>query len=125
MSPGTEAEPEGDLKSWTRDVMAELEVQQGKPLTWAAYEHSGDNAHSEHAHVHVVAATDRKLDHSDLQALREVAAGAWERQQAFTREVGRDPLQEETYSTERKQTTTRDTTYDHTHDSTSDGGYER
>lgn len=124
MSPGTEAEPEGDLKSWTRDVMAELEVQQGRSLTWAAYEHSGDDAHSGHAHVHVVAATDRKLDQHDLQALREVATEAWERQQAFNREVGRDPLQEETYSAEREPTA-RDAAQDHTRDSTSDGGYER
>ncbi len=119
MSPGTEAEPEGDLKSWTRDVMAELEVQQAKPLTWAAYEHSGDDAHSGHAHVHVVAATDRKLDQSDLQALREVATEAWERQQAFSRELERDPMQAETHASERDPT--RESATDHNRE----GDYER
>lgn len=119
MSPGTAAEPEGDLKTWTRDVMAELEVQQGKPLTWAAYEHSGDDAHSDHAHVHVVVATDRKLDPSDLQALREVATEAWERQQAFSRELERDPMQAETHASERDHT--REPATDHNRE----GDYER
>ena len=117
MSPGTEAEPEGDLKSWTRDVMAELEAQQGEHLTWAAYEHAGDDAHSSHAHVHVVVATDSKLTRDDLQELREAATGAWERQQTFNRELERDPLSEEGQTSERERTVTQEHTQEE--------GYER
>ena len=121
MSPGTEAEPEGDLKDWTRDVMAELEAQQGSQLTWAAYEHAGDDAHSGHAHVHVVVATDKKLDRDDLNELREAATDAWERQQTFNRDLERDPMKGEEQTSEREHTTTRDTI----HDYTQEGGYER
>ena len=117
MSPGTEAEPEGDLKSWTRDVMAELEAQQGSQLTWAAYEHAGDDAHSSHAHVHVVVATDNKLTRDDLHELREAATDAWERQQTFNRELEHDPMQGEEQTSEREQTTARE--------HSQEGGYER
>ena len=117
MSPGTEAEPEGDLKSWTRDVMAELEAQQGSQLIWAAYEHAGDDAHSGHAHVHVVVATDHKLTRDDLHELRGAATDAWERQQTFNRELERDPMQGEEQTSERERTTTREYSQE--------GGYER
>ena len=117
MSPGTEAEPDGDLKSWTRDVMAEMEAQQGSQLSWAAYEHAGDDAHSGHAHVHVMVAADKRLDRDDLRELREAATDAWERQQTFNRELEHDPMKGEEQTAEREQTTT----HDHTHE----GGYER
>lgn len=117
LSPGTDAEPGGDLKSWIRDVMAELEAQQGSQLTWAAYEHAGDDAHSDHAHVHVVVASDRKLTRDDLQELREAAADAWERQQAFNRELEHDPMKGEGQTSEHERSTTRE----HAHE----GGYER
>ncbi len=120
MSPGTEAEPEGDLKSWTRDVMAELEAQHGSQLTWAGYEHAGDDAHSGHAHVHVVVATDRKLGRDDLNELRKVATEAWERQQAFTRELEHDPMGEELHAAAHE----RPGSHDHTHDYTRDHGLE-
>ena len=117
MSPGTEAEPEGDLKSWTRDVMAELEAQQGSQLTWTAYEHAGADAHSGHAHVHVVVVTDHKLTHDDLHELREAATDAWERQQTFNRELEHDPMQGEEQTSEREHTPA--------HDHSQEGGYER
>lgn len=125
MSPGTEAEPEGDLKTWTRDVMAELEAQQGERLSWATYEHAGDDAHSGHAHVHVVVATSGKLDRDDLQALREAATEMWERQQAFTRELEHDPMHEETSTSERDHTSTRSDTHDRTQNRDLEGGLER
>ena len=125
MSPGTDAEPEGDLKTWTRDTMAELEAQQGSRLSWAAYEHAGDDAHSGHAHVHVVVATDRKLDRNDLQELREAATEAWERQQAFTRELEHDPMHEETSTSERERPSTREAEHDYSRDQNMEGGLER
>ena len=117
MSPGTEAEPDGDLKTWTRDVMAELEAQQDERLTWAAYEHAGDDAHSSHAHVHVVVATDKKLDRDNLHELREAATDAWERQQTFNRELEHDPMQGEEQTSERERMTARE--------HSQEGGYER
>lgn len=125
MSPGTEAEPEGDLKTWTRDTMAELEAQQGERLSWAAYKHAGDDAHSGHAHVHVVVATDRKLDRNDLQELREAATEAWERQQAFARELEHDPMHEEAQSSAHESPSTREAEHDSTQDHVRDQNMER
>ena len=125
MSPGTEAEPGGDLKRWTRDTMAEFEAQKGRAFTWAGYEHAGDDAHSGHAHVHVVVAFNRKLGRDDLQELREVATEAWERQQAFTRELEHDPMQEELRTSEREHTSTREATHGYTQNQSLEGGLER
>ncbi len=51
LSPG-EDEPVQDWRSWTREVMADLEAAQGKELHWYAVHHSN----TEHEHVHVVVA---------------------------------------------------------------------
>ncbi|MBO0782191.1 MAG: hypothetical protein J2P37_25515 [Ktedonobacteraceae bacterium] len=51
LSPGHD-EPVDDWRTWTRDVMADLEAAQGKDLHWYAVHH--DN--TDHAHVHVVLA---------------------------------------------------------------------
>jgi len=51
LSPGDD-EPVQDWQQWTRDVLADLEEQQGKDLHWYAVHHSN----TEHEHVHVVLA---------------------------------------------------------------------
>ncbi len=51
LSPG-EDEPVQDWQEWTREVMVDLEEQQGKDLHWYAVHHSN----TEHEHVHVVLA---------------------------------------------------------------------
>ncbi len=51
LSPG-EDEPVQDWRDWTREVMADLEVEQGKDLHWYAVHHSN----TEHDHIHVVIA---------------------------------------------------------------------
>lgn len=77
LSPG-EDEPVQDWREWTREVMADLEAEQGKDLHWYAVHHSN----TDHEHVHVVVAgagedieTGReeavKLYPQDYQQLRE------------------------------------------------------
>ena len=92
LSPGAEAHTNGDLKAWTRDVMGEMELQHGGKLTWVAVEHAHDGAHTEHAHVHVIASTDRTLRRDELGELRTEATQSWERQMDYLRELerGRD-----------------------------------
>jgi hypothetical protein len=51
LSPGND-EPVQDWREWTREVMADLEAEQGKDLHWYAVHHSN----TEHEHVHVVLA---------------------------------------------------------------------
>lgn len=71
-------EPVQDWREWTREVMADLEDEQGKELHWYAVHHSN----TKHEHVHVVVAgagEDRetgqevavKLYPEDYQRLRE------------------------------------------------------
>ncbi len=51
LSPSDD-EPIQDWREWTRDVMADLEAEQGKELHWYAVHHTN----TEHEHVHVVIA---------------------------------------------------------------------
>ena len=77
LSPGDD-EPVQDWREWTREVMADLEAEQGIDLHWYAVHHSN----TEHEHVHVVVAgagedheTGQreavKLYQEDYQQLRE------------------------------------------------------
>jgi hypothetical protein len=77
LSPSDD-EPMQDWREWTREVMADLEDEQGKEMHWYAVHHSN----TEHEHVHVViagAGEDRetgqevavKLYPQDYQQLRE------------------------------------------------------
>ena len=92
LSPGADADTAGDLQAWTRDVIGELELQHGGELDWVAVEHAHDGAHTEHAHVHVIASTDRTLRRHELDAFRAEATQGWERQMDFVRDLerGRD-----------------------------------
>ncbi len=51
LSPGDD-EPVQDWREWTREVMADLEDEQGKDLHWYAVVHQN----TDHPHVHVVVA---------------------------------------------------------------------
>ena len=51
LSPGPD-EPIGDYRKWVRDVMHDLEEEQGKDLHWYASYH----ANTDHPHVHVILA---------------------------------------------------------------------
>ena len=51
LSPGDD-EPVQDWREWTREVMADLEDEQGKDLHWYAVVHQN----TEHPHAHVVVA---------------------------------------------------------------------
>ena len=79
LSPG-ENEPVQDLRQWTREVMEELELQQGKDLHWYGVTHYN----TDHPHVHVIIAgagesletgeiEPVKLYREDYERLRETA----------------------------------------------------
>lgn len=91
LSPGTDREAEGvDLKEYTREVMREIERQDGG-ASWVAVEHGHDTAHTERAHVHVIVSTDEKLSREDLEKLRDHASRSWEEARDHQRTLERDP----------------------------------
>ncbi len=91
LSPGTDREAEGvDLKEYTREVMREIERQDGG-ASWVAVEHGHDTAHTERAHVHVIVSTDEKLSREDLEKLRKHASRSWEEARDHQRTFERDP----------------------------------
>lgn len=78
LAPETDKNAEnGDLKEFTRRVMAAVQQRQDQDVPWIAVEHSKADAHTEHAHVHVIASVDRFLDKSDLYNLRSSAQLEW------------------------------------------------
>ena len=96
VAPETDKDAEGgDLKALTREVMATLEKQQGSEVSWIAIEHSGENAHTEHAHVHVIASLEQKLTKDDFRELRYDAELAWRLEMVQQREMQRDGLEHE------------------------------
>ncbi len=91
LSPGTDRDAEGvDLGGYTRKVMNEFERQQHGSVSWVAFAHAGDAAHTERAHVHIIAATGRQLDRRDFAALREVASRTWDDAKDVARAFRRD-----------------------------------
>lgn len=89
LNPGEGENPQANLQAWPQDVMHELERRQGQEIPWVAVVHDD---HSAHAHVHVMAVTDQRLNTRDLQALREEADRAWAHQQQLTQVLERDPV---------------------------------
>jgi hypothetical protein len=81
LSPG-EDEPVQDWRAWTREVMADMEEQQGKDLHWYAVHHSN----TEHEHVHVVVAGAGE----DRETGREEAVKLYPEDYAHVRESGHD-----------------------------------
>lgn len=78
LAPETDKNAEnGDLKDFTRRVMATLQQGQDHDVPWIGVEHSKADAHTEHAHIHVIASVDRYLDKSDLYDLRSSAQFEW------------------------------------------------
>lgn len=66
LSPGQE-EPVDDWREWTREVMRDLEEQQGKHLHWYAVHH--DNTDNPHVHV-VLAGTGENLETGKTRQVR-------------------------------------------------------
>ncbi len=80
-----------DQHDWTRDVMAAIAETQGAEMPWLAVEHRNQ---SQHDHVHIVAATERRLTRVDLHTLREVADLSWERHADWARALDLDAVQQ-------------------------------
>jgi hypothetical protein len=77
LSPDAPAEtPSEELKEWTRSVMASLEHHH--QMSWFAVTHAEESAHTTHAHVHVVAVIDSRLDKTELATLRQHGDAHWQ-----------------------------------------------
>jgi hypothetical protein len=75
-----------DLRSWTHDIMAELERGLGRSIGWFAVSHE----HIEHRHVHVVAVTSRRLDVRHFRSMRDAGdRNALDQQRDQSRQPGR------------------------------------
>lgn len=68
-----------DLHAYTREVMVQLERQTSQDILWVAGSHEGSDAHTEHAHVHVIAALDAEITEGEFKRTREFAAEAFNR----------------------------------------------
>ena len=76
IAPETDADAQGvDMRTFTRQVMDDLNAQlrangAAKDLTWVAVNHSGDEAHTEHGHTHVLAQLPVRMDREDFESFR-------------------------------------------------------
>lgn len=90
IAPETDKDAEGgNLKELTRKVMQTVERGQGQEVSWVGVEHSAKDAHTEHAHVHVIASLEQKLDKNDFREMRFDAELAWRLEMAQQREAQR------------------------------------
>lgn len=109
LAPETDKDAEGgDLKALTRETMRTLEKQQGGNVSWVAVEHAGKHAHTDHAHVHVIASTDRTITKDELGELRFTATLAWRLEMVQQREMQRDSLEHTDFSKEHARVQQRD-----------------
>ena len=91
VSPGTDRDAEGvDLKDYTRTVVEEVEKEQGR-VSWLAFEHSGNSAHTDRAHVHIILSTDEKFDKEDFSRMRDHASRSFSESREESRSLDRDP----------------------------------
>lgn len=81
LSPGQD-EPIEDWKTWTREVMRDLEQHVGKDLHWYAVEHQN----TDHPHVHVVVAGAGENHHTG----KVEPVKLYSRDYEFLRESGRE-----------------------------------
>jgi hypothetical protein len=79
LSPGAEKDSDVDLREWTRDTLLELEEKYDE-FPYVAIEHRDQ---TDHAHVHVVAVLDKKLDRDDLESLRDVGSELYDMQREW------------------------------------------
>lgn len=89
LSPGTDRDAENiDLREHTREVMDEYRRHVGE-TEWVAFEHGGEAAHTEHAHVHAVMYTDRPLTSDELNQVRDFSTERWEDARELQRDLDR------------------------------------
>lgn len=74
LAPGVPSYTYVDLKSWTRDVLLELEFDRGE-FVYVGVEHRDQ---TEYAHVHVVMVLETKLTREDFGRLREAGTDLYE-----------------------------------------------
>ena len=81
LSPGEEMN-QGEMREWSRGVMARMGYE---PWQYVAFAHAGQDRHTEHDHVHVIAFTDDALTREQFRYMREV--GDLEADDATRREL--------------------------------------
>ena len=70
-APGTDQNAENvDMRAYAREMMNTLEVRTNQHIAWLGVEHVGEDAHSRHGHVHIIATLDTRLDREDLHEMR-------------------------------------------------------
>jgi hypothetical protein len=91
LSPHPERQDAGqrlDLRSWTRDMLAEFEHRTGQHVEWFAVTHE----HRDHRHVHAVVVSSRQMTVGDFRAMRQAGdanARAQQREQQHQRDAAR------------------------------------
>jgi hypothetical protein len=77
LSPDTQKDTSTQvLRDWTREMMTKVERHHN--VQWFAVAHAGDNAHTGHAHVHIVAVMDHRLSKDELASLRQYGDAHWQ-----------------------------------------------
>lgn len=84
LNPGDGQDTRTNLQQWTRDTMRELENKHGREIPYVAVVHDD---HSNHAHVHVVAQTERTLNRGELNQMRLEASRLYDRQRDLRRDL--------------------------------------
>ena len=78
-APDTDQHAEDvDMRAYAREMMNDLEVKSQQRVAWLAVEHVGDDAHSGHGHVHIIAVTERRLNREDLQEMQLQASNTFD-----------------------------------------------
>lgn len=112
ISPGTDRDSENiDLREHTREVMAEYQSHVG-PTDWVAFEHGGEGAHTERAHVHAVMYTDRPLTTEALDQIRDFSSERWAEARELERDLDRHQTIDRNEFPDREQQQERSQTHD-------------
>ncbi|MGL4610551.1 MAG: relaxase/mobilization nuclease domain-containing protein [Trueperaceae bacterium] len=101
MSPDTarDTSPEA-LREWTREMMRKIEANHD--VYWVAVAHTKDNAHTQHAHVHVVAVVDKRLSKDELATLRQHGDVHWQDIKSREAMLERESFQPSKYQQQRE-----------------------
>lgn len=118
ISPGTDRDAENiDLHEHTREVMDEFRRHVGE-TEWVAFEHGGETAHTEHAHVHAVMYTDRPLRTEELNQVRDFSTERWEDARDLQRDLDRHQAYDREEFSSREHNLERNRTHDRSENST-------
>lgn len=74
LAPDADKDGSGiDLQEYARGVMNQVERSLEQDTHWVGVVHSGEGAHTEHGHIHILAMIDHELERPDLDHFRAIA----------------------------------------------------